>query len=65
VVVQPRFANATLYWICVAVMAVALVELAWPHWFRFADNMLSDWQLKGRASTLAAGLGRARFMAGS
>jgi adenylate cyclase len=50
----PRFANATLYWICVAVMAVALVDLAWLHVFRFADNTLSDRQLSGRAEKLVA-----------
>jgi len=52
--IRPRLANATLYWICLALMTVALVDLSWLHWFRFADSMLSDWQLKGRAEKLVA-----------
>jgi adenylate cyclase len=48
----PRLVNAPLYWICLAVMAVALIDLRWTHFFAFADHQLSDALVKIRAERL-------------
>lgn len=49
-----RLAEASLYAICLAVLAVALIDLAWVHWFEFADRIVSDSLVKFRAGSLAA-----------
>jgi adenylate cyclase len=49
----PRIANAPLYWICLVVMAAALIDLRWLHWFDFADHRLSDALVRIRAEQLA------------
>ena len=50
--VRPRLASATLYWICLALMGLALVDIGWLHWFTFADNVVSDGLVKARAEKL-------------
>ena len=42
----PRLTEASLYWICLAVLATALIDLRWVHWVSFADRQLSDSLLK-------------------
>ena len=48
----PRLADVSLYSICFVVLAVALVDLRWTHWFSFADNRLADTLVKQRAQSL-------------
>lgn len=50
----PRLTEASLYWICVAVLAAALIDLRWLHLAAFADRQLSDSLLKIRAGQLHA-----------
>jgi adenylate cyclase len=49
-----RLAEASLYAICLAVLAVALIDLKWVHLTAFADTQVSDALLKFRASGLKA-----------
>jgi len=49
-----RLAEASLYAICLAVLAVALIDLKWVHLTAFADTQVSDALLKFRASRLKA-----------
>ncbi len=48
----PRLTEASLYWICLAVLAAALIDLTWLHWFAFADHWLSDRLVEIRATQL-------------
>lgn len=48
----PRLTHLSLYSICFLVLAVALVDLRWLHWFSFADNRLADTLVKQRAQSL-------------
>jgi len=49
-----RLAEASLYAICLAVLAVALIDLKWVHLTAFADTQVSDALLKFRAAQLTA-----------
>jgi adenylate cyclase len=49
-----RLAEASLYAICLTVLAAALIDLSSLHWFAFADRQLSDALVKIRASGLKA-----------
>jgi adenylate cyclase len=50
----PPLAEASLYWICLVVLAAALIDLRWLHSTAFADRLLSDALLKIRAGELKA-----------
>jgi adenylate cyclase len=45
----PRLTDVSLYSICFLVLAVALVDLRWLHWFSFADYRLADMLVKQHA----------------
>src|SRR5258708_31574532 len=50
----PKLTDASLYAICLAVLAAALIDLTWFHQFAFADRQLSDALVKFRARGLTA-----------